>query len=208
MTQYITPREAAERFGYHTRTLMRWANDGKIDYIRSEGGQRRYSLESLEKIKVEAVEDTRETVLYARVSTATQKKELGSQIEFLGKAYPSTRCISEIGSGMNFKRKKFIALLESVQKKEVKLIVVAHKDRLVRFGFDLVEWFCSQNHCGIVVLNHTYKTPHGELMEDFMAVMHTFSSKLYFLRKYEKSIKEDKKLIDKADTMDNNKPIE
>jgi len=78
----------------------------------------------------------------------------------------------------------------------VKKIVVAHKDRLCRFGFDFVEWFCNLNGCQIEVLNHTYKSPHQELMEDFMAVMHCFSSKLYFLRSYEKKIQEE---MDKSD---------
>lgn len=204
MTQYLTPREAASRFGYHPRTLARWADDGRIDYVRSAGGQRRYSLESLDKIRSEAPPvDVRTVILYARVSMRSQKRELDSQIEFLGRAYPGTRCISEIGSGLNFQRKRFIELMEAVQRKEIKRIVVAHKDRLVRFGFEFVEWFCVQHDCTIEVLNHTYRTPHGELMEDFMAVMHCFSSKLYFLRKYEKVLKEEAKELDKTDKADN-----
>ncbi|WP_198941015.1 recombinase family protein [Scytonema sp. HK-05] len=111
------------------------AEAGKIDYIRSPGGHRRYSQASLEGIK--GGTDNRKVVLYARISTSGQKPELESQITYLGKNYPNCICISEIGSGMNFKRKKFIALLEDVTKGLVKEIVVAHKDRLARFGFDL-----------------------------------------------------------------------
>ena len=84
-----------------------------------------------------------------------------------------------------------MALMERVARQEIKLIVVAHKDRLVRFGFDFIEWFCRLNGCEIIVINNTYKPPHQELMEDFMSVMHCFSSKLYFLRKYEKQIRND-----------------
>ena len=65
-----------------------------------------------------------------------------------------------------------------------------------RFGFEFIEWFCSINNCRIEILNNTYKSPHQELMDDFMAVMHCFSSKLYFLRSYEKKIKSE---IDKTD---------
>ena len=72
--------------------------------------------------------------------------------------------------------------MERVAAHEIKKIVVAHKDRLCRFGFDFVEWFCHLNGCQIEVLNQTYSSPHQELMDDFMAVMHCFSSKLYFLR--------------------------
>lgn len=85
---------------------------------------------------------------------------------------------------MNFKRNKFIEIMESVARKEVKLIVIAHKDRLVRFGFEFIEWFCHLNNCQIEIVNNTYKTPHQELVDDFMAIMHCFSSKLYFLRRY------------------------
>ncbi len=87
--------------------------------------------------------------------------------------------------------------MEQVAHHEVKKIVVAHKDRLCRFGFEFVEWFCNINNCQIEILNHTYKTPHQELMDDFMAVMHCFSSKLYFLRSYEKKIKSEIDKIDK-----------
>jgi putative resolvase len=191
MSKYISAQTARDHYGYHPRTLARWADAGTVDFIRSAGGHRRYLIDSLERIKKDTKEDARIVLLYARVSTRTQKKELDNQIEFLGRVYPGTRCISETGSGLNFKRKRFIELMESVQRKEVRRIVVAHKDRLVRFGFEFVEWFCAQHECTIEVLNHTYRTPHGELMEDFMAVMHCFSSKLYFLRKYEKAIKDD-----------------
>ncbi len=81
--------------------------------------------------------------------------------------------------------------MEQVAKGEVKTIVVAHRDRLARFGFDFIEWFCNLHNCSIVVLNHTYKTPHQELMDDFMSIMHCFSSKLDFWRKYEKEIRND-----------------
>jgi predicted site-specific integrase-resolvase len=130
-------------------------------------------------------------ILYARVSTRTQKEDLQSQIDYLGQNYPNCRCINDIGSGMNFKRKKFLELMEKVSKGEVKTIVIAHKDRLCRFGFDFIEWFCNLHNCTIVVLNNTYKTPHQELMDDFMSIMHCFSSKLYFLRKYEKELRSE-----------------
>jgi predicted site-specific integrase-resolvase len=193
---YLTPAEAQKRYGYHPKTLTRWADEGKIQYIKSPGGHRRYLIESIERL-VDRI-DNRPVILYARVSTTSQKQDLASQSEYLGKNYPNCKCISDFGSGLNFKRKKFITLMEQVSKQEIKVIVVAHKDRLCRFGFDFVEWFCNLNHCDIVVLNNTYKPPHQELMEDFMSIMHCFSSKLYFLRKYEKIIQSDS---EKSDTV-------
>ncbi|RUS94983.1 IS607 family transposase ISTko1 [Dulcicalothrix desertica PCC 7102] len=181
---YITPQEAQRRYGFHPRTLVDWANDGKIECIKSPGGHRRYSVSSLEQIKSGSIT----TILYARVSTSSQKDDLKTQIEYLANHYPGNECITDIGSGLNFKRKKFIQVMEKVAKGEVTNIVVAHKDRLARFGFDFIEWFCNLNGCKIIVLNNTYKPPHQEMMEDFMSIMHCFSSKLYFLRKYEKKI--------------------
>ncbi|AOY83437.1 IS607 family transposase [Moorena producens JHB] len=184
---YLTPIEAQKKYGYNPRTLARWAEAGKIECIKSPGGHRRYLASSIERL-IEG-EDSRSVVLYARVSTRSQSDDLTSQIEYLGQNYPNCRCYSEYGSGLNFKRRQFIKLMERVAGSEIKTIVVAHKDRLCRFGFDFVEWFCSLHNCQIVVLNNTYKTPQQELMDDFMSIMHCFSSKLYFLRRYEKEIK-------------------
>lgn len=191
---YLTPKQVYERFGFHPKTLALWAEGGKVKCIKSPGGHRRYSLESLENISKEA--NSGETILYARVSTSTQKDDLKTQIEYLGKHYPGSRCISEMGSGLNFKRKKFLKLMELVSKREVSKIVVAHKERLVRFGFDFIEWFCNLHGCEIVVINNNFKTPQQEMLEDFLAIMHCYSSKLYFLRSYEKKIqKEAEKVV-------------
>ncbi|MEG4169567.1 MULTISPECIES: IS607 family transposase [unclassified Microcoleus] len=121
------------------------------------------------------------------VSTHSQKNYLESQATAL-KANRQGNLIREIGSGMNFKRKKFIKLMERVGQREISEIVVAHKDRLCRFGFEFVEWYCSQNGCKITVLGKTDLSPHAELMQEFMSVMHCFSSRLYFLRRYKDPI--------------------
>ena len=194
MGQYISPKDAQERYGFHTKTLGRWALAGKIEAIRSPGGHYRYSVESLERISL--AEDRREIVLYCRVSTASQKDDQQAQADYLSRSYPQQRVIHEIGSGMNMKRKRFLEIMDRVARKEIKRIVVAHKDRLARFGFDFIEWYCNRYECEIEVLNHTYKTPHQELVDDFMAIMHCFSSKLYFLRRYRKDLKKE---LDKQD---------
>ena len=98
----------------------------------------------------------------------------------------SMEAISAIDSGLNFKRQKFLDLMEQVARRKIGLIVVAYPDRLVRFGFDFVEWFCTLNDCRIVVLNNANLSPHQALMQDFMAIMPYFSARLYGLRKYAK----------------------
>ena len=153
----------------------------KIPCIRSPGGHRRYPESAFIDTPVNP---NKERVLYARVSTRTQLNDLDSQIEFLGRTYPGCRVVKDIASGMNWKRKGFLKLMTQVSEGDISEIVVGHKDRLCRFGFDFVEWFCNLHNAKIIVINNAKLSPQFELMQDFMSIMHCFSSKLYFLRAY------------------------
>ena len=106
------------------------------------------------------------------------------------------KVIKEIGGGLNFKRKKFITLLSQVMTGLVESIYVAHKDRLCRFAFDLVEQIVTINGTKIIVANNDSLSPQQELVEDVMAIIHCFSCRLYGTRNYKKKLKEklDKKL--------------
>ena len=108
----------------------------------------------------------------------------------LGAGIPIDELIKEVGGGMNFRRKKFLALVERVERGEVGRLVIAHEDRLVRFGFDFFEWFAQRHGCKIVVANQESLSPQQEMVQDLMAIVHCFSSRLYGLRSYEKKIKE------------------
>jgi putative resolvase len=180
--QYLTPQEVYQLYGYHPKSLAEWADKGKIECIKSPGGHRRYPLSAFLNLD----EPINKVILYARVSTRTQLQDLSSQITYLSENYPCAEVVKDIASGMNWKRKGFIKLMERVAKHEVTTIVVGHKDRLCRFGFEFVEWFCNLNNCQIIVLNNQKLSPHEELMHDFMSIMHCMSSRLYFLRAYKK----------------------
>ena len=91
---------------------------------------------------------------------------------------------------MNFKRPKFIALMDAVERREVRTLVIAHKDRLVRFGFEFFEGFCRKHGCAIEVLAQETLSPEQEMVQDLLAIVHTFSSRLYGLRRYRKVLKE------------------
>lgn len=91
---------------------------------------------------------------------------------FVKSRYPKGELISEVGSGLNFKRKKLLHILERVIKSEIQEIVIAYPDRLVRFGFDLVVWMCEQFDCKVTVLNQVKLSPHQELVQDMLAIMH------------------------------------
>ena len=186
--QHVTPKEAAKILGVHVSSLRRWENEGKLKAIRTPGGQRRFILEEVEKIG--GIPRTIKTICYGRVSTHSQQDEQ-RQLEHLRTRYPEAEIISEVGSGLNFKRKKFLAILERIIDGDIQRIVVPHPDRLVRFGFELVRWLCTKFECELVVLNDRKLSPEQELVQDMLSIIHCFSSRLYGLRKYKSSIKED-----------------
>jgi len=187
---YLTPTQVQQKYGYHPKTLSEWADQGKIACIKSPGGHRRYP----ESAFIGFTQPDKERVLYARVSTRNQLEDLDTQIQFLSQTYPNTRIVKDVASGMNWKRKNFLKLMTQVANNEISEIVVGHKDRLCRFGFEFVEWFCHLYNCKITVINNTKLSPHDELMQDFMSIMHCFSSKLYFLRAYKKKIEEEQNI--------------
>lgn len=162
---------------------------------RLPSGQR-YFDESDIRIVTGGIPQKQLTVVYCRVSSAGQKDDLASQFEAM-ETYCLTagiavdEWIQEIGGGMNFKRKKFLALVDQIQRGEIKNLIVAHKDRLMRFGFDLFEHIALENGCKIEVVNQESLSPQQEMVEDLMAIVHTFSCRLYGMRKYKDKIRED-----------------
>jgi len=134
--------------------------------------------------------------VYCRVSSAGQRDDLQSQVAAMEEycragAIAVDEWIQEVGGGMNFKRKRFLALIERIQRGEIERVLIAHKDRLVRFGFDLLDHLARENGCEIIVVNQESLSPEQEMVDDLLAIVHTFSCRLYGMRKYKKQIKED-----------------
>jgi putative resolvase len=98
--------------------------------------------------------------------------------------------IDEIGGGLNFERKKFLAIMDDVSMGRVETLVIAHRDRLTRFGFEWFERHCRQNDCALLVLNQERLSPEQEMVQDLMTIVHCFSSRLYGLRNYRKKLDE------------------
>ena len=191
---YVPPRVAATRLGVSTKTLERWLEDGKIEGIFTQGGQRRYNLDSIIPVRHGNPPDELATLLYARVSSRSQKNDLEQQVQFLQSRYPDAEIITDIGSGLNFKRKGLQTLLDRVLGNTCKLVVIAHKDRLCRFGFDLISWLCARQQTQVLVINQANLSPEREMVEDILAIIHVFSWRLYGLRKYKKQVAEDSEL--------------
>ena len=147
--------------------------------------------------------------IYTRVSTPSQKGDLQTQVEFL-KQYASAKGIvideifEDIGSGLDYNRKKWNKLIEDCMLGLIKTVIVAHKDRFIRFGFDWFERFLKSNGVEIIVVNSERTSPEQELVNDLMSIIHVFSHRIYGLRKYKKQIEGDEEIA--KELQDRNKP--
>ncbi|WP_283651329.1 IS607 family transposase [Ileibacterium valens] len=194
--------EFALMIGVSVQTLRKWEKAGKLTSYRSPGGVRYYTHQQYLELTGGSVRSskTEETsVIYVRVSTRNQKDDLKNQAAFLrqfcnARGIIVSEVIEDYGSGLDYNRKKLNNLLNQVMDRKVSQIVIAHKDRFVRFGYDWFERLCERFGCRIIVVNNEELSPEKELVEDIMAILHMFSDRLHGLRKYRKMIKEDDSL--------------
>ena len=189
---YLKLKEAVQATGLHPNTLRKYADEGVIPSIRTPSGQRLFNIEAFVGKQSQS-----EIVLYARVSSRKQQDDLERQIAYLISKEPNAKVISDIGSGLNFKRKGLKALLERCLQGDKLTLVVAHRDRLARFGFELIEWLVERNGGQIVVLSKSgHTSPSDELVQDLRAVLSVFAARMPGLRKYRDQIQEDQALSD------------
>lgn len=186
---YVPLREAVKRLGLHKNTLRKYADNGIIPSIRNPAGQRMYDVEAYLGASIGNA-----LICYCRVSSTKQRDDLTRQVAYMQSLYPQAEIIKDIGSGLNFKRKGLRSLLDRLLKGDKLTIVVACKDRLCRFGFELIQYLVEQNGGQIVVLDKTVYCPSSELPQDLLSIIHVFSCRMHGLRKYGKKIKEDPNL--------------
>ena len=183
------PGELAKKLNVSRETIRLWAEDGKIKTIKTDGGHRRYIYDEKQK------SCDRQKIIYARVSSAKQKLDLERQIKMLQKRFPDYKVISDIGSGLNYKRKGFSRLLEGIVAGTVEEIVVAYKDRLCRFGFELIEQLCKYFSTTITIVdNSVSKSEETEFAENIISIITVFSARFYGKRKYGNGQLRDKKI--------------
>ena len=180
--------DAASYLGVSISTMHRWEREGKLTPIRTKGNQRRYEIEELENFKFDTINE-KYTIAYARVSSSDQKEDLIRQIDTLSN-YCAARgyqfkVIKDIGSGLNYNKKGLNELITLICSKKINRIVINYKDRLLRFGYDMLEQVCRHNNVKIEIINHTEdKTYEEELVEDVLSVVTVFSSRLYGSRSH------------------------
>lgn len=185
----------AKLLNYSVKSLQKWDRDGILKpQTRTKTNRRLYSHDQLLQFTNSNILKKRKNIIYCRVSSSNQKNDLKSQKDFLidftrniGLSIDDT--YTDIGSGMNFKRKNFLKLLEEVQNNEIESVTIAHKDRLCRFGYELIEHIFNKYNVKINLINDDRLSPEQELCQDLTSIVHVFSSRLYGLRKYKNKIK-------------------
>ena len=202
MEKHYTMKEASKILGVTVKTLQRWDKEGKIRCIRTVGGRRRIPESEIKRIL--GLREERKVVGYARVSGKSErrKEDLKRQVEVI-KEYSKRLGIEEIevikdvGSGLNENRKGFQKLLDLVLNNEVSKVIITHKDRLTRFGFETLKRIFEKHGTEIVVIYDKDSNSKEELVEDLITIIAHFAGKLYGTRshKYKKVVEDAKKLI-------------
>jgi predicted site-specific integrase-resolvase len=189
--EYISGKEATKILGVQRHTLYKYDREGLIKTIRSPGGKRFYNvkeyLRNNNMIKEdELINKEKRKICYARVSSHSQKDELENQKALLKQVYPDYELLFDIGSGINFKRKNFLKIIEYGINDELEILVVTYKDRLCRIGYELINTLLKNTE--IKELYNNEKSPEEEVVNDLIEIITVFSSRVYGLRSYKESL--------------------
>ena len=193
------PKEFAELLNVSVKTLQRWDRDKVLIAKRTPTDRRFYTYDQYLDYKGLKNNSDRKIIIYTRVSTNNQKDDLLNQVNFLqnfinSKGIIVDQIIQDVGSGLNYKRKKWNELLDEVMENKIDTIIVSNKDRFIRFGFEWFERFLGKFNTKILVVNNELLSPQEELVQDIISILHVFSCRIYGLRKYKKRIKGDNEI--------------
>lgn len=197
MKQY-TIGQFAKLIGRTPQTLRDWDKKGEFKpYYVAPSGHRYYSQEQLNHfLGIKGIKPDRKVIGYCRVSSNKQKDDLERQVAnmqtyLLAQGKPF-KVITDIGSGINYKNKGLLELIDLISQNKVEKVVVLYKDRLLCFGYELVEYIASLYDCTIEIIDTTEKTEEQELVEDMIQILTVFSAKLQGKRanKVKKMIRE------------------
>ena len=190
--------KAAKLLGISVKTLQRWEREGRLTPVaRTDSNRRLYTEAQIREFinLPKAASVPTRLVAYCRVSTAAQKPDLANQRKVLEefvavKGLANVEFVEEVGGGLNFKRRRFLTLTDEIGRREIKALILAHRDRLTRFGFEWFEHFARGHGCELLVLNQQRLSPEQEMVQDLTTIVRCFSSRLYGLRNYRKELDE------------------
>lgn len=189
--RFVKLGEAAKAFGVSTRTIYRWRDSNQIVWKQKPSGQFIYQVGNSK-----TTTESRKNIVYVRVSSAKQADDLKRQKTFMQQQFPSHEVIADVGSGLNFKRRGLQCLLRLVMSNSVNEIVVSSKDRLCRFGFELLEWIFNQHNTKLMVLESASITEDQQFVNDILSIIQIYSCKWNGRRRYSFKDKENKIAID------------
>lgn len=183
---YLHIREARKLLGVSTQTLHNWDKAGKIRTTRLPTGARLYHKEDVYNILgVDTTPPPKQKIIYCRVSSKKQEDDLNRQTGLLRQQYPNHVLVTDIGSGINWKRKGLQTILELAMSGQLEEIVVAHRDRLCRFAFELIEFILSNAGTKLIVLDaEAGKSSEQELADDILSIIHVYSCRSMGRRRY------------------------
>ena len=196
MERLVGIGEAAKALGVSITTLRRWEAQGTLIPEHTAGKHRRYDLAKIKPETYHSAPDERRTMAYARVSSHDQKDDLERQKQVLelycARQGWTFEIVSDLGSGMNYQTKGLRRLLGEILEGHVNRLVITHKDRLLRFGAELVFAICAAKEVEVVILNQGEDTPCEEdLAKDVREMITVFSARLYGSRS-----RKNQKLLD------------
>ena len=193
-SNYKSRKDACDILGIHYLTLYKLAEKGDIETIKV-GSHQHYNLNKyMSKIKMEKHKNQKIKICYCRVSSKKQKEDLKRQEKYMiEKCGPGYEIITDIGSGLNFRREGLKRIINLAIKGEIEELVITYKDRLARFGYELIEDLITEQSNGkVTILNkNEEETPTEELTKDIISIMNVYVAKVNGLRKYTNKIKEE-----------------
>jgi excisionase family DNA binding protein len=214
MEKLVTIGRAAKILGVSVVTLRRWDEDGRLVAKKTKGGHRRYDISDLKPELMHSYtdkKDTRKTIAYAHVSSREQQGDLERQKQvlelFCSRNGWSYELVSDLGSGMNYRKKGLKKVLDSILEDSVGRLVLTHKDRLLRFGAELVFALCEAREVEVVIINTGEDVSfEEELASDVLEIITVFSARLYGSRskKNKRLLEGVAQAVEEADKDDNN----
>lgn len=187
--RFVTPKEASKILGVTNTTLHKYDKDGIIETIRTPGGKRMYNIQGYVGNENKGV--MKRNICYCRVSTHGQKDDLKRQIQYMKDKYPTYEIISDVGSGINYKRKGFKKILKYGIDGELGKLAIAYKDRLCRIGYEMVEFILEEySNTEIIIENNKEESPEEEVVSDLLQIITVFSARVNGLRSYKKQIQD------------------
>jgi putative resolvase len=193
MSNFVSRKIVLETLNIHYNTLQNLVKRKEIEYVKI-GRKRSYNLNKY--IRDNNIQiNKKENICYCRVSSKKQSEDLERQMDYMRDLYPNYRIISDIGSGLNFNRKGLIEIINMAINNKIENLIIAYKDRLARFGYELIEYIIKNYSNGkiIIINNREETTPLEEVSKDIIAIMNIYVAKVNGMRKYKKPINDVKK---------------